>query len=256
MNTRRHNNPAAQIVIGIAVILVGLLFLLENMGWIDLDLRLQFWPVILIVAGALKFSQSQHGRGRGLGLFLMLFGGVALLQGMGVLYLGWNVLAPVAIIGVGLLVVYRSVRRQRGAVDDSHAAGDFSNAAPGKVSLDKGVFGSRAAGNEENTVYATAILGSFKRRMTSQRFAGGDLTSIMGGCELDLREASIEGSAVLNAFALMGGIEIQVPTDWTVEVEGVPILGGFEETTLRPKDASKRLIIRGYAIMGGLSIRN
>ena len=38
--------------------------------------------------------------------------------------------------------------------------------------------------------------------------------------------------------------------------QGTPILGGFEEKTIAPPDASKRLIIRGYAIMGGLEARN
>jgi len=241
MSTRRQNNPAAQIVIGIAVILLGLLFLLDNMGWLDLDLSVQFWPVILIVAGALKFSQSQHGRGRGIGVFLMLFGGAALLKGMGMLYLSWNVLAPLAMIGVGVLVVYRSVARRQAA---DRAADKMAFAT------------SESVTDDENSVFATAILGAYKRRMTSQRFAGGEITTIMAGCELDLRDASIEGSAVLTVFALMGGIEIKVPTDWSVELEGMPILGGFEESTLRPKDASKRLVIRGYAIMGGLQIGN
>ena len=66
----------------------------------------------------------------------------------------------------------------------------------------------------------------------------------------------MNGVAVLNVFALMGGISIKVPTDWTVELEGTPILGGFEEKTMQPKDANKRLVVRGTAVMGGVDIRN
>jgi predicted membrane protein len=78
----------------------------------------------------------------------------------------------------------------------------------------------------------------------------------MGGCELDLRHASIQGEAVLNVFAMWGGIEIKVPEDWVVSMQGTPILGGFSEKTMVSKDTSKRLVIRGYAIMGGVEVRN
>jgi predicted membrane protein len=71
-----------------------------------------------------------------------------------------------------------------------------------------------------------------------------------------MRTASLNGTAVVNVFALMGGISIKVPTDWTVELEGTPVLGGFDEKTMEPKDNSKRLVIRGTAIMGGVEIRN
>jgi hypothetical protein len=33
-------------------------------------------------------------------------------------------------------------------------------------------------------------------------------------------------------------------------------MGGFEEKTVAPPDNSKRLVVRGYAIMGGVEVRN
>ena len=234
MSTGRQHNPAAQVVVGLAVIAVGLLFLLDNLGWLELDMSVQFWPVVLIVAGILKIMGARSTNGSIIGGALLLFGLVLLLKGIGLLSVGWNVLAPVAMIAVGLFVVGRSAMQRR--------AGNTSAAA--------------LKGGDEDAVFATAILGAYNRRVTSQQFAGGEITAIMGGCELDLREASLSGDAVVNIFALMGGITIQVPVDWTVQLEGAPILGGFEESTLRPKDGSKRLVVRGYAIMGGVEIRN
>jgi predicted membrane protein len=108
----------------------------------------------------------------------------------------------------------------------------------------------------ERIVELTAILGGFQRKITTQDFRGGDITSVMGGVDLDMRTASLNGTAVLNVFALMGGISLKVPTDWTVELEGTPILGGFDEKTMQPRDGSKRLVVRGTVIMGGLEIRN
>ncbi|WP_338759249.1 DUF5668 domain-containing protein [Massilia sp. METH4] len=237
MSTERQHNPAAQVVVGLAVIAVGLMFLLDNLGWIHLDMGVQFWPVVLIVAGTLKITGARSTKGRTIGVALLVFGVVLLLKGLGILAIGWNVLAPMVMIGVGVFVVARSTMRP-----DKH--GEHGVPVP--------------AGKEgdDDAVFATAILGVYKRRIASQRFAGGEMTAIMGGCELDLREASLSGDAVIHVFALMGGITIQVPVDWTVSLEGAPILGGIEESTLRPKDAGKRLIVRGYAIMGGVEIRN
>ena len=57
-------------------------------------------------------------------------------------------------------------------------------------------------------------------------------------------------------FAMFGGIQIKVPPDWTVVLQGTPMMGGFDERTTPPPDGSKRLIVRGYVIMGGMEIRN
>jgi predicted membrane protein len=112
--------------------------------------------------------------------------------------------------------------------------------------------------DSSKTINALALMGGFKRANDSQDFQGGEATAIMGGCELDLRKASIQqGEAVMNLFSVMGGIEIWVPEDWKVVLHGVPILGGFEDKT-HPTNAesNKRLVVRGYAVMGSVEIKN
>ena len=108
------------------------------------------------------------------------------------------------------------------------------------------------------TISGVAVLGGSEKSCSSPDFHGGDLVALMGGCEVDLRQASIEvDQAVLNAYALMGGIEIYVPADWTVTCKVFPFLGGVKEKTATPQsDQSKNLLIRGFAIMGGIEIHN
>jgi predicted membrane protein len=105
---------------------------------------------------------------------------------------------------------------------------------------------------------ATAVLGGVKRLNNSQDFRGGDATAIMGGCEIDLRAASITvpHEPVLEVFAMWGGIQIRVPPDWTVVSRVDPILGGFEDKTAQPKDESKRFVVRGTVVMGGVEVKN
>ena len=79
----------------------------------------------------------------------------------------------------------------------------------------------------------------------------------MGGCEIDLRNAEINGDAAIDVFAMWGGIEIRVPENWTVIGRVTPLMGGFEDHTRAPQAASAhRLIVRGMVIMGGVEIKN
>jgi hypothetical protein len=109
----------------------------------------------------------------------------------------------------------------------------------------------------ESVVNYTAIMGGFKHRITTQDFRRRNHRH-HGRLRLDLRQSSINGDAVLNVFVLCGGITIKVPVDWTVVFDGLPIMGGFDEKTVPPTGpgSGKRLIVRGYVIMGGMEVRN
>ncbi len=241
----RH--AGGQIVIGIAVIIIGFLFLFDNLGWLDLDMGVRLWPILLIFAGVLRMQQAHSRRGTVAGGVLTLAGVVLLLRSLGIVDIGWNVLAPMLMIGAGGVLVLRSAMARSRQVP---ADGGFDKLAKAPVA------GTDGAMPAEDTINAAAILGAYKRRMTTQQFKGGEITAIMGGCDLDLRDASFEGAAVLHVFALMGGINLKVPADWSVEIEGVPLVGGFEDSSRHPRDTGKRLLVRGYVIMGGLDIRN
>jgi predicted membrane protein len=104
---------------------------------------------------------------------------------------------------------------------------------------------------------AMAILGGVSRGNNSKTFRAADLVAIMGGCEIDLRKAAINGEAVIDVFAIWGGIEIRVPEDWTVVSQVTPLLGGVDDKTRPPQGATAhRLTLRGVAIMGGVEIKN
>lgn len=80
--------------------------------------------------------------------------------------------------------------------------------------------------------------------------------AVMGGVELDLREARFaEREVTIQTFAMMGGIEITVPDDITVQIEGFGFMGGFGrrgEGEGRPDGPVVR--ITGLAVMGGVDV--
>ncbi|WP_342118189.1 LiaF transmembrane domain-containing protein [Pseudoduganella sp. OTU4001] len=249
--SNRERNTATQMFIGGAVILAGFLFLIDNLGWIDLEMHVHFWPFVIMVMGASTLAQApRRGSGSAIaGIVMLGFGLLSLLKGMGLIYISWKVIFPIGIIAAGLMMVLRA-RRRSASSSTVDAMADVDN--PDRSAM----FCVSEGESSERILDLTAVLGGFQRKVTTQDFRGGDITTVMGGVDLDMRTASLNGTAVVNVFALMGGISIKVPTDWTVELEGTPILGGFDEKTMQPKDASKRLVVRGTAIMGGVEIRN
>src|SRR5689334_7374213 len=81
--------------------------------------------------------------------------------------------------------------------------------------------------------------------------------AVMGGIELDLREAQFsEPEVTIHAYTLMGGIEITVPEDVDVDVSGIACMGGFDHNASGPGvPGAPRVRVIGCAIMGGVDVR-
>jgi hypothetical protein len=102
-----------------------------------------------------------------------------------------------------------------------------------------------------------ALMGGVKRQVIGVPFRGATMTAVMGGVELDLRQATLPDDAVIELFAFWGGIEIVVPRDWIVVNQGFALMGGVEDKTGNlPRPGGPRLYIRGMALMGGVEIKN
>ena len=232
--TRRpgcHAPRSPQLVFGLLVITVGILFTLDNLGIAEAERYLRYWPVALIALGLLKLWQSRDGVSGTLGgLILTLAGTWLLLEETAVVRISFWELWPMLLVFFGAYLVWQGM------------------AGPHR---------RPPAGDSTATVSAMAVLGGVARGNNSRHFRGGDITAVMGGCELDLRQAAIEGEAVIDVFAMWGGIEIRVPDDWTVVSHVVPIMGGFDDKT-RPRQGATahRLVIRGFVIMAGIEVKN
>ena len=110
---------------------------------------------------------------------------------------------------------------------------------------------------------ATTMFGGVERRITTSNFTGGTVTATFGGVELDFRAADMEGEeAILYVEAVFGGIEIVIPERWTAIYEGQSIFGGYNDETRPPLPdvpgaaPKKRLVLRGQAVFGGITVKN
>jgi predicted membrane protein len=216
-----------QLVIGLVAIVAGVVLTLDNLNLANAHFWFRLWPIALMGIGLALSLDAPRGPHQFLGGILFLVGAFLLVNNL-VFHLRFRQFWPLIYVVIGLILLRRGLRgRWSGTPLDGSTIAMFS------------------------------VLGGSKRSSASQSFRGGEATAFLGGCEIDLRQASIDGQATLDVLAFWGGIEIHVPEDWTVISEGVPILGGFDDQTRAPRNgATKRLVIKGFAIMGGVEIRN
>ena len=105
--------------------------------------------------------------------------------------------------------------------------------------------------------WLVAIMGGGHRRGRFRAVGSINAIGIMGGDEIDLREAEIEGGElILNLYSLMGGANVYVPDSIEVELGGVSIMGGNEVRGYDrpPRPGAPVVRIRGFALMGGATV--
>jgi hypothetical protein len=224
----------SQVLIGLMAIAVGVIFTLDNLEIINSRDYLQYWPAALVAGGLLKlWNARSDGHGWFGGLALLGIGSYMLIARIIYIQISGREIFPLFLVCLGGYLVWRGFGGRRHArAPDGH---------------------SRFSG--------LAIMGGVSRRSNSQTFEGADLTAIMGGCEIDLRQASIAPGteAVIDVFALWGGIDLKVPADWTVVIRAIPLMGGVEDKTSPvqpPPTPEKRLIVSGIVAMGGVVVKN
>jgi hypothetical protein len=106
----------------------------------------------------------------------------------------------------------------------------------------------------DDTRLIIGIMGGAERRGLWRPGARNVAIGIMGGCVLDFREARL-GPGVTDVFVLciMGGAEIIVPPDLTVESNGFALMGGFDHFADDPPSRTTSSILQsqGLTTAGG-----
>jgi len=244
---------------GLALLVVGVVFLLTNLGvFYPEDVR-TYWPVILIPFG-IGLAVFRPGVMRRLwGGSIAVVGLVLLAHNLGYIHGNiWQLLWPVWLIFMGISFLLRAI------MGGGHPwnSGDF-------VPFDSGAPSNGPTGNQGsasfpassgNVLNEVTVFGGVRRRIVSQEFEGGEVSAIFGGVEIDLRAAATKKEeVVIELNAIFGGVELMVPDTWDVEVRGAGIFGGYEDKTgprREPPSGGKRplLVIMGDAVFGGVTV--
>ncbi len=104
-----------------------------------------------------------------------------------------------------------------------------------------------------------AVMGGAQRKGSWTPARKTRVFTLMGGAELDFREATFApGLTEVHVYAIMGGAHVVVPPNLAVEMDGVAIMGGFDQADRAPVhnlDPERPLLrVTGFALMGGVQI--
>lgn len=117
-----------------------------------------------------------------------------------------------------------------------------------------------SSGDGPGTRFAVAVMSGAQRKGTWLVPRTQVAIAVMGGVEIDLREARFSADEVtIQAYAFMGGVEITVPEWMEVHVDGIGFMGGFDDQAgdpTGPRPAGGGPVVRfvGFAFMGGVAV--
>jgi predicted membrane protein len=255
---RRHKG--GRIWAGLLLLVIGGVLLLDQMNF-PLPDYLFNWKALLIVLG-LWIGLRHNFRGGGW-LILMAIGGFFMLQDY---YPDTHVarfIWPGALILAGVIVMLRP-RNNYWHRRDHDRWGQEWREEYEKKRAERHRGTTQAFGNQrhnyssEDFIDTTSIFAGVHRKMVSKNFKGGDITTCMGGAEIDLSQADFTGTVHLEVTQIMGGTKIIVPPHWEVRSEVTAIFAGFEDKRQQPigTNPEKILIIDGTSIFGGIELKN
>jgi predicted membrane protein len=217
-----------QTVFGALVVIAGVLLVAANFGWFRASDVLSYWPVGVIAIGVAMWRRAPDQSARfSAGVVLVIGAWLTAARLWHFSAISFNLIWPFGLIALGTTLITRAWRQH--------------TAAPGITDQSTSDF---------------AFWSGIQRKIVSPLFRRADFTAVMGGIEVDLRQASTTGEAVIDVFVVMGGLQLRIPPDWAVSNQVVAIMGGIHDESSGLKDAKTRLILRGFVLMGGVEVKS
>jgi hypothetical protein len=217
----------SQLVLGPALIAVGVLALADQAGTVDAWAVLaSWWPLVVLLLGVAQLL----GRPRN-----PVGGALSLLVGAGLLAFTLGAVDSLALVGPLVLMalgLWLLVARPRLV------------ARPGLDPTD-----------------LVAAFDDREVRMAAGPFPGGSVTTVFGDLDLDLRATTLpDGDATLQVTTIFGDVDITVPPDWEVRVNGPEVFGSVRTPPsptrgAGPSTGPQILHLRCVTIFGDLEVR-
>lgn len=219
-------------IFGFMIIAVALLIIFENLGISIFDKVLGNWPLALLIIGGAMIYGPEKGRARALPYILMGLGTLFLLAKYDVFNIHWgSFVVPILLLLLGVYLLKPRLSKQQNEV------------------------------GQKSTVEVFSVLGGGEFSTRSSTLMDGNIICVLGGANVDIRDADMDGDFMeIDIFCLMGGVEIKVPLHWQVSIKVVPFLGGVTDQTSCAAEKlqlpKKNLIVKGFAVMGGIEVKN
>lgn len=236
---------------GLFVVIVGALFLAKELG-AEIPYWVFSWKTMLIAIGL--FIGLKHRFRRWGWIFPVIIGATFLTLDLFPALTIKPLLWPIIIIIFGLVMIFKP-RRKYGhrhwrKWQRHHGHGNYYKDCDGRA--------YQESSSDSDRLDFSVVFGNIKRNVLSKNFQGGEMNIVMGGGELNLSQADINGTASIEINTVLGGAKLVVPPHWTIKSELNSVMGSIEDkrhmNTGVTTDPNKILILEGNVCMGGIDI--
>lgn len=225
----------SSIIWGFCLLVLGLIFLGNSIGFINFTLFFNGWWTLFIIVPSLCGLFSSDGKI--LNMVLLILGVTLLLAQQGIIEfkLVWGITLSSFIILEGINLIYIGIKRKK----------DFSKD-----------FNHNYCSNEKQEMKKyIAVFGGSKDRYFNRNFYGANILAVFGGVDLDLREAIICRDVYIDAVSIFGGCDIKVPNNVNVKINGTNIFGGTSNKTANESINAPTLYINAITLFGGVDVK-
>lgn len=236
MKTDKRKNIA---LAGFFLLMIGVVLFVEKLGVVFPE-WLFSWEVIVITIG-LYIGIKRGFRGIAW-LVLIGIGTGFLVDECCPHFRICEYFIPIIVIAAGLLMILKSLRSS----SNTNTKKEYNG-----CNFEESV--------SEDVLNSVTVFSGVKKVILSKNFKGGEIVSFMGGSEINMMQADIQGKVVINISQVFSGIKFVIPPHWQVQSEIVSVMGGYQDK--RPKgqslvDEDKVLIIKGTNLLGGIDIKS
>jgi len=252
-NKNQSQDKYGRTVTGLFFVIIGLLLLAHKMGLAFMPDWLFTWPSILIAVGLYTGVKHQF---KNFGWIIMVGIGTIFLVSQQVPGLNLEQYTlPIIFIGIGLLFITRP--RHKWNREEWKNKNKWKDEWKDQWKLQNETANINYGDGEY--IEVNSVFGGAKKNVFSKNFKGGEINCFMGGAEVNLTQADIQGAVVIEANNVFGGTKLIIPPHWDLKTEATSVFGNVEDK--RPQlatvvDTSKVLILKGNCVFGGIEINS
>lgn len=262
-NFEERIEPRRNIWAGLFLVAAGSLYLASKMGapfpnWFFT------WPVLLIAIGIFTGIKKRFRDFSW--LILVVIGSLFLVEKFDWGFSVREYIIPIVIILIGISFMFRpkyfdknhpcrSKRWQQRWEEQR----DYYYSGTAQEAINPEKKNSADTIDKGEMLESVSVFGAVRKKIVSKNFAGGEVTCFMGGAEIDLSQADIQGQVVLDITQVFGGTKLVIPSHWDVKAELAAVFGGVEDKRIlhgTAVDLNKVLILKGTSVFGGIDIQS
>jgi hypothetical protein len=261
---RKHwahgGSVSVRLVVGLLIVVLGVLSLISNLHIFEMYSPMRyFWAAACMAIGFALVIEHRTERSWQWGIAWIAVGLWHFAYKRGWIDVSvWELFIPFLMLAGGAYLVRRSL------TEGDEAASSEGNTLTNKSgnTFEGNTVEGQSAPKPDKVVRGIGVLSGSELKPTAHAMRRAELVAFMGGVKLDLYDTQlVNDAATIDVAAIMGGVEIHVPSEWTIVSNVLPLMGAFIDKR-RPAATpvagapTKTLTIDGFVLMGGIEVKN